>query len=120
MGNIEKIRQFMGYLGQKIGQVFSYNAGLSWMTHISAEHMSQGILAGNFISIAGNKFITFITKNFNDVSKFQEIAKQLTYAEEIRKAHNSSLNVITNAAENRVKKDIKHLEVNESLLIPRP
>lgn len=110
-----KIKQFIGYVGLKIAGLVDYNAGLTWMTNMSAEHMSQGSLAGNFSTIANKKIINLLNNAFpNPDPEIKNVIKSLTYVNKI----NSMCDINNIRANNCIKKDIQELQVGESITIP--
>ncbi|MBA3816972.1 MAG: hypothetical protein H0X29_10745 [Parachlamydiaceae bacterium] len=114
VGVIGKIRQLWGYISIKLG----HRSSLKSLTHMSAEHMSQGQLAGGLICKVTPKIIDTLEKI---QLENRQIISQLDYAKEISRIMYLP-NVIDffdfRGVAARVKNDISKLEKGQSLLIP--
>lgn len=104
-----KIRQLAGSLMRKV----SFNVSFNWSTHIAAEHMSQGALAGNTSSFAIGKTIKLLESMQSD----DHLIADLKYAQGVAKQKENLL-ILPRSIANRVKKDIENLDVGKSLAIP--
>lgn len=120
-GILGKIKQVLGKTLLKS----TFSTSFKSQTHLHAEHMSQGKLAGNNPSIAIGKTIAILEK-MNDPPK--DLIHALTYARRISLAQHTSTaflvpTVIGVGASNTItanviKRDLKNLKTGKSLAIP--
>lgn len=103
-GFIKKISRF---INTKIK-----DSSFVWMTHVAAEHMSQGTLAGNNSRVACSQTIGLLEKMQPSSNNFQKVVEALKYAEKILNKVGGLIPPYETVAK-RVKKDIGSLKEGE-------